>query len=43
MKPKGSGVPTAELKQKLEAAFGSIEVCKKELSNSARQRAGNHQ
>ena len=29
------GKPPAELKQKIEAAFGSIEACKKELASAA--------
>ena len=35
LKPKGGGEPPAPLKAKMEAAFGSVEACKKELSNIA--------
>jgi Fe-Mn family superoxide dismutase len=35
LKPKGGGEPPLPLKQKMEAAFGSVEACKKELANSA--------
>ncbi len=35
LKPKGGGEPPATLKQKMEAAFGSVDACKKELVNSA--------
>ena len=35
MKPKGGGVPPAALKQKLEASFGSVDACKKELATAA--------
>lgn len=35
LKPAGGGEPPQVLKQKMEAAFGSVEACKKELSNSA--------
>jgi Fe-Mn family superoxide dismutase len=33
--PTGGGEPPAELKQKIEAAFGSVEACKKELASAA--------
>ncbi len=33
MKQKGGGEPPAALKQRMEAAFGSVDACKKELSN----------
>ena len=35
LKPKGGGEPPAALKQKIEAAFGSLEAFKKELANAA--------
>src|SRR5512141_2867743 len=35
MKPNGGGEPPAALKHKIEAAFGSVDACKKELANAA--------
>lgn len=35
MTPKGGGEPPAALKQKIEASFGSMEDCKKELAAAA--------
>jgi Fe-Mn family superoxide dismutase len=35
MKPNGGGEPPAALKQKIEASFGSIDACKKELASTA--------
>ena len=35
LRPKGGGEPPAMLKQKIEAAFGSVDACKKELSAAA--------
>ena len=35
LKPNGGGEPPAALKQKIEAAFGSVDACKKELANAA--------
>lgn len=35
MKPKGGGDPPAALKQRMEAAFGSVDACKKELAGTA--------
>jgi len=35
MKPKGGGEPPATLKRLMEASFGSVDVCKKELSKAA--------
>jgi superoxide dismutase, Fe-Mn family len=35
LKPTGGGEPPTALKQKIEAAFGSVEACKKELSSAA--------
>jgi len=35
MRPKGGGEPPAALKQKIEASFGGLDTCKKELANAA--------
>ena len=35
MKPKGGGEPPAALKQTIEASFGSVDACKKELAAAA--------
>ena len=35
LKPGGGGEPPAALKEKMEAAFGSVEACKKALSDAA--------
>ncbi len=35
MTPKGGGEPPAALKQKIEASFGSVDACKKELASVA--------
>jgi superoxide dismutase, Fe-Mn family len=35
LKPGGGGEPPAGLKQKMQAAFGSADACKKELANAA--------
>lgn len=35
LSPKGGGEPPAALKQKIEASFGSVDACKKELANAA--------
>ena len=35
LRPKGGGEPPSMLKQKIEAAFGSVDACKKELSAAA--------
>ncbi len=35
MKPRGGGEPPAELKRRIEAAFGSLDACKKELATAA--------
>jgi Fe-Mn family superoxide dismutase len=34
LRPKGGGEPPAALKQKIEASFGSLDACKKELANA---------
>ena len=35
MKPKGGGEPPAALKQRIDASFGSVDACKKELAGAA--------
>lgn len=35
LKPKGGGEPPAELRRAMEASFGSVDACKKELSKAA--------
>jgi len=35
MSPKGGGEPPAALKRKIEASFGSVDACKKELAGAA--------
>lgn len=40
MKPKGGGEPPAALKQKIEASFGSLDACKKELATAATTQFG---
>jgi Fe-Mn family superoxide dismutase len=35
MTPKGGGEPPGALKRKMEASFGSVEACKKELAGAA--------
>jgi Fe-Mn family superoxide dismutase len=35
MRLKGGGEPPASLKQKMEASFGSVDACKKELASAA--------
>ena len=35
MTPKGGGEPPAALKQRIEASFGSVDACKKELAGAA--------
>jgi Fe-Mn family superoxide dismutase len=35
LKPNGGGEPPHALKQKIEASFGSVDACKKELANAA--------
>jgi Fe-Mn family superoxide dismutase len=35
LRPKGGGEPPAGLKAKIEAAFGTLDACKKELSTAA--------
>ncbi len=38
--PKGGGVPTGALKIKVEASFGTVEACKKELAAAAAAQFG---
>jgi len=40
LKPKGGGEPPAALKQKIEASFGSMDACKKELAATAMSQFG---
>lgn len=35
LRPKGGGLPPLALKLRIEAAFGSLDVCKKELATAA--------
>ncbi|MGG7054028.1 superoxide dismutase [Nitrosomonas sp. ANs5] len=35
LSPQGGGEPPAALKQKIEAAFGDVETCKREFANAA--------
>ena len=40
LRPRGGGEPPSELKQKIEASFGSVAACKKELATAATARFG---
>ncbi len=40
LKPKGGGEPPAGLKQKIEASFGTLDACKKELATAAMAQFG---
>jgi Fe-Mn family superoxide dismutase len=40
LKPKGGGEPPAVLKQKIEASFGTLDACKKELATAAMAQFG---
>lgn len=40
LSPKGGGNPPAELKQKIETSFDSVEACKKELATAATTQFG---
>src|SRR5512135_397333 len=40
LSPKGGGEPPAGLKKKIEASFGALEACKKELANAATTQFG---
>lgn len=35
LRPNGGGEPPADLKQKIEQSFGSLDACKKEFANAA--------
>ena len=40
LRPKGGGEPPSALKAKMDAAFGGVDTCKKELANAAVQQFG---
>ena len=40
MRPKDGGEPPAVLKQKIEASFGTLNACKKELATAAMAQFG---
>jgi Fe-Mn family superoxide dismutase len=40
LRPQGGGEPPPVLKQKIEASFGTMEACKKELANAAMTQFG---
>jgi Fe-Mn family superoxide dismutase len=40
LKPKGGGEPPAVLKKKIEASFGTVDACKKELATAATTQFG---
>jgi Fe-Mn family superoxide dismutase len=40
LRPRGGGEPPSMLRQKIEAAFGSVDACKKELSAAAAAQFG---
>ncbi len=40
LSPNGGGEPSSGLKQKIEAAFGSVDNCKQELANAAATQFG---
>jgi len=40
LKPKGAGEPPAALKHKIEASFGTVDACKKELAAAATTQFG---
>jgi Fe-Mn family superoxide dismutase len=40
LKPKGGGEPPSALKKKIEASFGSLDACKKELATAATTQFG---
>jgi Fe-Mn family superoxide dismutase len=40
LRPKGGGEPPAVLKQKIEAAFGTLDACKKEFTTAATTQFG---
>jgi Fe-Mn family superoxide dismutase len=40
LSPNGGGEPPADLKQKIEQSFGSLDACKKEFANAAMTQFG---
>lgn len=40
LNPNGGGEPSADLKQKIEQSFGSVDTCKKEFANAAMTQFG---
>jgi Fe-Mn family superoxide dismutase len=40
LRPNGGGEPPAELKQRIEVSFGSVDACKKELATAATTQFG---
>jgi Fe-Mn family superoxide dismutase len=40
LRPQGGGEPPAGLRQKIDAAFGSVDACRKELANAATTQFG---
>ena len=40
LRPKGGGEPPAALKQRIEASFGTLDACKKELATAATTQFG---
>ncbi|MDC8445201.1 MAG: superoxide dismutase [Nitrosomonas sp.] len=40
LRPNGGGEPPADLKQKIEQSFGSLDACKKEFANAAMTQFG---
>jgi Fe-Mn family superoxide dismutase len=40
LKPRGGGEPPSVLKQKIEASFGAVDACKKELATAAMAQFG---
>ena len=40
LSPKGGGEPSADLKQKIEASFGTVDACRKELATAATTQFG---
>ena len=40
LRPSGGGEPPVELKKKIEASFGTLDLCKKELATAAMARFG---
>lgn len=40
LRPKGGGEPAAALKQRIEASFGNLDTCKKELATAATTQFG---